>query len=265
MSSLIITTIQSDLKWEDKDLNLSMFENKIKSIQDKTQVVILPEMFTTGFSMNPALLAEDMHGETMNWIKRVSMENKIILTGSIIVKENDSYFNRLIWMLPNGEYCFYDKRHLFAFAEEHKYYQSGNKRLITSVNGWKINLQICYDLRFPVWGRQQVVNQNNEAEYDLLIYVANWPKKRRNAWKTLLCARAIENQCYVIGVNRVGLDNNSQEYSGDSMIINPMGEIDYHKENVEDVYTTVLNKNNLSEIRNNFPFLSDADSFNIYT
>ncbi len=266
MSSLIITTIQADLKWENKAANLSMFENKIKSIDGKSQIVILPEMFTTGFSMNPSSLAEDMNGTTLNWMKRVCRENKIILTGSIIIKENNQYFNRLIWMMPNAEYYFYDKRHLFAYAEEDKYYHSGNKRLITSVNGWKINLQICYDLRFPVWGRQQISETENgmEPEYDILIYVANWPAKRRNAWKTLLCARAIENQCYVIGVNRVGMDYNHHQYSGNTMIIDPLGEILYHKEEEEDINTITLNKKDLSNIRISLPFLSDADSFNIH-
>ena len=266
MSSLIITTIQADLKWEDKAANLSMFENKIKSIDGKSQIVILPEMFTTGFSMNPSSLAEDMNGTTLNWMKRVCRENKIILTGSIIIKENNQYFNRLIWMMPNAEYYFYDKRHLFAYAEEDKHYHSGNKRLITSVNGWKINLQICYDLRFPVWGRQQISETENgmEPEYDVLIYVANWPAKRRNAWKTLLCARAIENQCYVIGVNRVGMDYNHHQYSGNTMIIDPLGEILYHKEEEEDINTITLNKKDLSNIRISLPFLSDADSFIIH-
>ncbi len=261
MSSLIITTIQSELTWEDKAANLSMFERKINALKDKCHVVVLPEMFSTGFSMNAEELAEGMDGNTIQWMKKVCEEKKIILTGSLIVRENNHFFNRLIWMLPTGECCFYDKRHLFAFAQENKHYQAGNSRLIASVNGWKINLQICYDLRFPVWTRQQIINK--EPEYDLLIYIANWPAKRRDAWKALLCARAIENQCYVVGVNRVGVDGNHHQYSGDSMIVDPFGKVIYHKENVEDIHTETFNKKELDEIRLTFPFLADADSFNI--
>ena len=266
MSVLTVTAIQSDLTWEDKSANLLMFEQKIKSLKTQTQLVVLPEMFSTGFSMNTHNLAEKMDGDTVEWMKRICRENKIILTGSIIIIENEHCYNRLIWMMPNGNYHYYDKRHLFAFAEENKFYTSGNNRLITSVNGWKINLQICYDLRFPVWSRQQMSNahQDSDAEYDMLIYVANWPEKRKEAWKKLLCARAIENQCYVVGVNRVGKDNNNLKYSGDSMIVDPLGTVLFHKENEEDIHTISLDKKRLSEIRQSFPFLSDADSFNIF-
>ncbi len=256
MSSLTITIIQSDLHWEDKAANLAMFEKKINGIKEKTEIVLLPEMFSTGFSMNAKALAETMDGETVAWMKKIAAEKKIILTGSIIAEENEKYFNRLVWMLPNGEFGFYDKRHLFAFAEEDKYYSAGNKRLITSVKGWKINLLVCYDLRFPVWARQ-----TNEAEYDLLIYVANWPERRIHAWKTLSQARAIENQCYVAAVNRVGKDGNDIYYSGESMIIDPLGEILYHKLNEEDVFTFTLQKEKLEEVRNKFPFWRDADNF----
>ena len=203
MQPLTITLIQTNLHWENKAANLLQLEQKIKAIEERTEIVVLPEMFSTGFSMNNELLAEDMNGETVNWMKRVSAENKIVLTGSIIIKENENFFNRLIWMLPNGEYGVYDKRHLFGFGNETEHYSAGNKRLIASVKGWKINLQICYDLRFPVWARQNSADKN-ETEYDVLIYVANWPERRSHAWKTLLCARAIENQCYVVGVNKIG-------------------------------------------------------------
>ena len=226
---LTITVLQTNLYWEDKTANLQMLEQKINSIKDKTEIVVLPEMFSTGFSMKPEILAETMDGETLQWMKRIAATKKIILTGSIIIKDSpdnnqdDKYFNRLIWMLPNGQYGIYDKRHRFAFAGENQHYTEGNKRLIASVKGWKINLQVCYDLRFPVWSRQQ--SQTDEPEYDLLIYVANWPERRSTAWKTLLQARAIENQCYVVGVNRVGKDGNDINHSGDSMIIDPLGEI----------------------------------------
>ena len=259
MSLLNITTIQSNLFWEDKAANLDMLEKKINSIAEKTEIVILPEMFSTGFSMQPELFAETMNGETAEWMRRVSKENGIVITGSLIIEEEGKYFNRLLWILPNGQYGYYDKRHLFAYAREDKYYSAGNKRLIASVKGWKINLQICYDLRFPVWARQQT--KESETEYDVLIYVANWPEKRSHAWKTLLCARAIENQCYVVGVNRVGSDGNNIYHSGNSLVIDPMGQVLYHIADEEDVNTITLTKEKLDEVRTRFPFWKDADDF----
>lgn len=258
MSSIAITIVQTNLHWEDKKANLIMLRDKIDRIKEKTEIVILPEMFSTGFSMKPELLAEDMDGETVLWMKKIAADKKIILSGSIIARENTKYFNRLIWMLPNGQYGYYDKRHLFAYGDEHQHYTAGNKRLIASAKGWKINLQVCYDLRFPVWARQ-----SEFGEYDVLVYVSNWPEKRSQAWKTLLQARAIENQCYVIGVNRVGEDGNGIYYSGDSMIVNPLGEILYQKANDEDIFTCALQKNILQQVREKFPFWKDADSFNI--
>lgn len=262
MSQLLtITIIQTNLHWEDKKANLQMLEQKINSIKDKTEIVVLPEMFSAGFSMNPEILAETMDGETLQWMKRIAATKKIILTGSLIIKEEENFFNRLIWMLPNGRYGIYDKRHRFAFAGEDQHYTAGNKRLIASAKGWKINLQVCYDLRFPVWSRQQ--SQADELEYDLLIYVANWPERRNTAWKTLLQARAIENQCYVVGVNRVGKDGNDINHSGDSMVIDPLGEILYHKKGEEDIFTITLDKDHLQTVREKFPFWKDADDFTI--
>lgn len=261
MSTLSITIIQTNLHWEDKVANRNMLEEKIKSIKEKTELVVLPEMFSTGFSMQPELFAETMDGETVQWMKRIAAEKKIILTGSLIIEEGGNYFNRLIWMLPNGESGVYDKRHLFGYAGEENHYTAGNKRLIASVKGWKINLQVCYDLRFPVWARQQ--SQPEGPEYDVLIYVANWPERRNHAWKTLLQARAIENQCYVVGVNRTGNDGNAIYHSGDSMIVDPMGEVIYTKKDEEDIFTYVLQKTDLTTIREKLPFLKDADSFMI--
>lgn len=261
MSTLSITTIQTNLHWEDKAANLQMLEQKINSIKQKIEIVVLPEMFSTGFSMKPDLFAETMEGETMQWMKRIAAEKKIILTGSIIAEEEGNYYNRLIWMLPNGEYGVYDKRHRFAYAGEDNHYTAGTKRLIASVKGWKINLQVCYDLRFPVWARQQ--NQQEEPEYDVLIYVANWPERRSHAWKTLLQARAIENQCYVVGVNRTGNDGNAIYHSGDSMIIDPMGEVLYTMKDEEDIFTITLDKEHLQSVREKLPFLKDADGFMI--
>ncbi|HJW16451.1 MAG TPA: amidohydrolase [Flavisolibacter sp.] len=262
MSNLKVTLIQSTLHWEDKAANLSMLEEKIAAVKERTHVVILPEMFSTGFSMKPEELAEDMNGNTIAWMKKTAKDNKVILTGSMIAEEGGNYYNRMVWMLPNGNYGTYDKRHLFAFAEEDRHYTSGTRRLVASVNGWKVHLLVCYDLRFPVWARQQF-DESGDFEYDLLIYVANWPEKRNTAWKSLLQARAIENQCYVIGVNRVGKDGNDIYYSGDSMVIDPLGEILYQKPHEEDVATLTLDKEHLNAIRQRFPFWRDADKFDI--
>lgn len=264
MSTLNLTLIQTALHWENKAANLAMLEEKINSITGKPQVVLLPEMFSTGFSMQAVQLAEEMSGETVAWMKRVAAARRIILTGSVIIKENDACYNRLIWMLPNGQYGYYNKKHLFGYAGEKEHYQPGNKRLIASVNGWRINLLVCYDLRFPVWARQASPEAGDEEpEYDLLVYVANWPERRRTAWKALLQARAIENQCYVAGLNRVGADGHGITHSGDSMVIDPLGEILYHKEQDEDIFTITLHKKHLDEVRSKFPFWKDADHFTI--
>lgn len=255
MSKLKISIIQSNLSWENKVENLLRFEEKIKDISD-TELVLLPEMFSTGFSMNPYQLAEPMEGAGVQWMKKIASKKNIILLGSLIIEENNNYYNRAIWMLPNGKYGTYDKRHLFSYAGEDKHYSAGSKRLITQVKGWKVNIQICYDLRFPVWSRMQ-----HSEEYDMIVYLANWPERRALAWKTLLQARAIENQCYVIGVNRVGMDGNDIKYSGDSCVINPLGEILYSKSNEEDLHTITIDKEELTSIRNHFPFLKDKDGF----
>ncbi len=268
MSQLAITTIQTNLVWEDKAANLQLLEEKINAIEEKTEIVVLPEMFSTGFSMQPQLFAETMDGETVDWMRRIAEDKRIIVTGSIIIKEDNHFYNRLIWMLPNGDVGFYNKRHLFAYAEEDKHYTAGNKRLIASVKGWKINLQICYDLRFPVWARQAAPSQpppkgeeKANPEYDVLIYVANWPERRSHAWKTLLCARAIENQCYVVGVNRVGADGHNINHSGNSLVIDPLGEVLYHMADEEDIFTITLQKEWLEEVRTKFPFWKDGDDF----
>lgn len=261
MSSLTFSLVQTQLYWEDKTANLAMLKEKIAGITAKTEVVVLPEMFSTGFSMQPGKLAEPMGGETVAWMKELATSKKIILTGSAIIEEAGHYYNRLLWVLPNAIVGQYDKRHRFAFAGEDEQYTAGNKRLIAQVKGWKINLQVCYDLRFPVWARQQA--NDPEPEYDVLVYVANWPERRSFAWKTLLMARAIENQCYVIGVNRVGNDGNGIYHSGDSMVIDPLGEILYHKTHEEDIFTITLDKEKLDEVRSRFPFWKDADHFSI--
>jgi predicted amidohydrolase len=258
MGNLHISLIQTDLFWEDKFRNLDMLEKKIAAVEAATQIVVLPEMFTTGFTMQPKLFAETMEGPTIEWMVEQAAQHKIILTGSIIIEEDNKFYNRLLWVLPNGQVAYYNKRHLFAFAGEDKEYTAGNKRLIAQVNGWKICLQICYDLRFPVWSRKQTPD-----EYDLLLYVANWPERRNHAWKTLLCARAIENQTYVVGVNRVGKDGHQINHSGDSMIVDPLGQVLYYKADDEDIVYMELEKEVVQEAREKFPFGRDADGFTI--
>lgn len=263
MESLRLSLIQTNLIWEDKRTNLKNFEEKISSIQEPTNIIVLPEMFSTGFSMQPEKLAESMEGETVEWMKELASKKNVILTGSVIIQEDEQFYNRLLWVLPNGQVGQYNKRHCFSLAGEDQHYTHGSKRAIANVGGWRINLQICYDLRFPIWARQQLQydDEGMYPEYDVLLYVANWPASRSHAWKTLLTARAIENQSYVIGVNRIGADGNGTDHAGDSMAIDPLGEVLYRADNKDDVYTVCLQKESLDKVRERFPFWSDADSF----
>lgn len=254
---LTVTLIQSDLVWEKIAENLDRFQLKIESISKETDLIILPEMFATGFSMNPKQFAEIPEGKIHDWMKSMANKANAVITGSIIVKEESKYYNRLIWMNPDGSYQKYDKRHLFTFAGEDKHYDAGNKELTVDLKGWKIKTLICYDLRFPVWSR----NINN---YDILLYVANWPHRRSDAWKTLLKARAIENQSFVVAVNRVGNDNNYVEFSGDSVILSPKGEkISNIKPFEECIETVTLSKREILGFREKFNVLADADKFNL--
>ncbi len=262
MSDLTVSLIQANLHWEDIGANLAMFDQKIDSIKERTEVIVLPEMFSTGFSMQPEKLAETMDGSAVQWMKRKAKEKNVIITGSLIIEDEGAYYNRLIWMLPNGTYGSYDKRHRFGFAGEDNHYAAGDKRLIAQVKGWKICLNICYDLRFPVWARN-TIQENGAPAYDVLVYVANWPERRSTPWRSLLQARAIENQCYLIGVNRVGDDGNNIYHSGDTSLIDPVGEIIYHKAHNEDIFTYTLSRNHLEELRTRFPFMKDADKFMI--
>src|SRR5699024_11051193 len=200
-------------------------------IREKTDLIVLPEMFSTGFTMNPETLAEEMNGPTMKWMLEQAQKFSCVVTGSLPIKEDGKFFNRLIWMRPDGSFEHYDKRHLFGLGKEDRVYSPGNKKLFVELNGWKICPVICYDLRFPVWLR------NTNAEYDILLVVANWPEKRSSHWKALIPARAVENQAFVIGVNRVGHDGNEVYHAGDSMCIDPNGKTVYYKPNDEDLYT----------------------------
>ena len=246
-----ITTIQYDIVWEDKVTNLKNLTSKINTIQ--SDVIVLPEMFTTGFTMTPKPLAESMTGKTIQWMKEIALTKDLAICGSIIIREEDKYFNRFIWVNPDGTIYHYDKRHLFL--NEDVSYTPGDKKLIIEYGGWKICPLICYDLRFPVWSR-------NSEDYDILIYVANWPDKRKLAWRSLLVARAIENQCYVIGVNRVG-EGSGLVYSGGTSLINALGEVQYTNSHIEEVFTATLSKYDLDKIRTQLPFLEDKDNFSI--
>ncbi len=256
---LIITIIQTPLFWEDIQKNLNFFELKIKSIHQPTDIIVLPEMFTTGFTMNPKEVAEEHGGEGLQWMLKMATEKNCVIVGSISVKANNKYYNRLYWAMPDNTYKFYDKRHLFRMGKEDQYYASGTNKLIIEYKGWKICPLICYDLRFPVWSRNKKDNL-----VDLLIYVANWPQVRSYTWKHLLIARAIENQVYVVGVNRIGEDANNINHSGDSCIINPRGEVISNVFSFQEIVETMtISKKYLQEFRTLFPVILDADDFNI--
>jgi len=254
MQDLIVTIIQTELFWEDIKANLAMFDDKIESIQKNTDLIILPEMFTTGFTMNASNIAQDMEGSAVKWIKNKTKQKKADIVGSIVIKEDNRYFNRLLWAKPDGQLFTYDKRHLFRMAGEDKVYCNGNNVITVELSGWNIRPFICYDLRFPVWTR----NFNNQ--YDLALFIANWPEKRSLHWKTLIQARAIENQCYVIGVNRVGKSGNNIPHSGDSSIVSPSGQILFQKNHGECIFTDRLSAISLQEYRKEFPAWMDADS-----
>lgn len=257
VNDIKIAIIQTSLFWEDVDKNLEIFTKKISNIKNKADLVVLPEMFSTGFSMNSKKLAEEINGKTVNWLIKTSVINNISIIGSLIIKEKNNYFNKLFFVNPDGSYKTYNKRHLFRMANENNYYSQGKEDLIVHFNGWRIKPLICYDLRFPVWSR-------NNNDYDILVYIANWPERRAYAWKTLLRARAIENQSYVVGVNRIGEDQNNVIYSGDSAILNPFGdEISDIKPHENKTQIIKISYKKLFEFRESFPVNLDADSFKI--
>jgi omega-amidase len=254
---LNIAVFQFNLVWENPVANRVKIDEWLQKANKNIDVVFLPEMFTTGFSMNVSELAEPMEGETVLWMKKCSSEHQFALCGSLIIKENDQYFNRLLFVEPSGEVHFYNKRHLFTMGKEENYFQKGTQRLIVNYKGWRICPLICYDLRFPVWSR-------NLSEYDILVYSANWPQARTEVWNTLLKARAIENQCYVVGANRVGVDENTISYSGNSQLIDPKGHIlaeigDHHK----GIVSAGFSYTELVKFRAAFPVLNDADQFSL--
>lgn len=261
ISAMKVTLIQTNLFWEDREKNLAHFDALIDSIREPTDLIVLPEMFTTGFTMAPEKNAEQHLTVTYNWLLKKAAEKKAVITGSVATEENGNYYNRLHWIGPNGESAFYDKRHLFRMAKEDEHYKAGQQKIIRRIGNWRIQPLVCYDLRFPVWSRNF---QKQEAQYDVLIYVANWPEVRAYPWKQLLIARAIENQCYVIGVNRIGKDGNGYDHAGDSMVIDPRGTIiSKSRANEESVETVALDWEKLEEFRKTFPVALDADDFSL--
>lgn len=254
-NKLHIACIQSDILWENINGNIQKYSELTSTISKQTDLIILPEMFSTGFSMNPQNCAETMNGLSVSWMKTIAFKRNVAIMGSLAIKEDGNYYNRLIIVLPNGELSYYDKRHLFTLVGEHKVYTSGKEKLIIEYLGWKICPMICYDLRFPIWSR-------NTENYDVLVYMANWPKLRIDAWDTLLKARAIENMSYCIGVNRVGVDANNYEYVGNSQVFDSLGNLIANTtEGKECIFEITLDKSEQESIRNKFQFLNDRDSF----
>ncbi|WP_298531125.1 amidohydrolase [uncultured Algibacter sp.] len=254
---LKVVLIQADLIWEKPKQNRLNFTKKIEEINDDVDLVVLPEMFTSGFTMNASAVAESMQGETVLWMKDLASKKDIAITGSLVIADENSFYNRLLFVEPSGNITYYNKRHTFTLVGEDETYTAGNEKLIINYKGWKICPLICYDLRFPVWAR-------NTEDYDVLIYVANWPKPRVSAWDTLLKARAIENMCYCIGVNRVGVDGVHSEYSGHSAVYDVLGNVKTSMTpNKEQVETVTLEKRHVEAYRSKLKFLNDKDSFAI--
>ncbi|NCC74157.1 MAG: amidohydrolase [Sphingobacteriia bacterium] len=260
MQDLTVALVQSSLIWENTEANLALFDEKLSGLKTDTHLILLPEMFNTGFSMNPVKIAETPNGRSFTWLKQKSREFDCVISGSILTEVDGKYYNRLYWMHPDGKFDYYDKHHLFRMGEEHQVFTAGMQRPLFLVKGWKIFPFICYDLRFPVWMKNRF--QNETYNYDLIVGVANWPAVRQNAWKQLLVARSVENQAYLAAVNRVGEDGNGHFHAGDSCIIDPLGQIigqtDSGKENI---ITATLSYKMLQDYRRQFPVGCDWDEF----
>ena len=262
-----LTIVQSSIQWEHPDANRLMFAEKLAALRGSTDVVVLPEMFSTGFSMNTAALAEPLYGPTGRWMRALANDLNAVVTGSFICAEDGRFFNRLVWAYPDGRLETYDKKHLFGLSGEHEHYTSGQQRLVVEWQGWRICPLICYDLRFPVWSRNSPIpdpTANGRGTFDLLLYVANWPSRRAHHWRSLLTARAIENQCFVAGVNIVGKDGNGLEYAGDSTIIDFAGHPICQISGQEGMFTANLSLPDLRAYRQQLPFLPDADVFTLH-
>lgn len=257
MQDLRVTIVQSMLHWEQAEANRSMFGEKLAALKGATDLIVLPEMFTTGFSMRSTELAEDMNGPTVAWMRERAKAADAALYGSVIITEEGKCFNRGLFVKPDGEVTVYDKRHLFRFANETDHYSAGKQRVVVEWRGWRILLQVCFDLRFPVFAR-------NRGDYDAILYVANWPEVRRFPWSQLLIARSIENQVYVVGVNRVGMDALGNHYSGDSVVLDPRGAVLAAIEpSQEGVSTVTLDGAALEDFRKKFPVALEADGFEL--
>jgi omega-amidase len=254
MKDLTVTLIQSDLVWENISANLEAFDQKIEGINEPTDLIVLPEMFTTGFSMRAEDLAEEMDGTVVSWIREKARAKQADIMGSAIIREKRNYFNRVLWAKPDGNILTYDKKHLFRMIGEHNVYTAGRSHLTVDLNGWRLRPFICYDMRFPIWTR------NIGDLYDVAIFIANWPQKRSLQWKVLLPARAVENQCWVIGVNRVGKDGNGFYYSGESSVIDPYGNVLFHRADQAFIHTLRLSHAPVKAYRERFPAWMDADS-----
>lgn len=262
MQDLTLTVIQSNLAWEQPLKNLHNFDEKLKDLKNSQDVVVLPEMFATAFTMDVRNFCTGMDGPVVSWMKEKAAALNSAVTGSIIFKEKDVFYNRLVWMNPDHTFETYDKRHLFRFGGEHNFFTAGGNKIIVEHKGWRVCPLVCYDLRFPVWSKNKLLNEN--YQYDVLIYVANWPEARKQHWKTLLQARAIENLCFVVGVNRTGCDGRGIHHSGNSLIISPRGEILHElADNTEEVKTMVLPRADLLNYRQKFNVAPDWDDFRI--
>ncbi|HTE40796.1 MAG TPA: amidohydrolase [Steroidobacteraceae bacterium] len=258
MSHLRVTLVQTDLAWQDPAANRHALAEKLRPLAGSTDLIVLPEMFSTGFTMQPETQAEVAGGPTIEWLQELAAALKVTITGSVSTRDGNRCYNRLTWMRPDGTSDTYDKRHLFRMGREHEHYAGGEGRLIVELNGWRICPLVCYDLRFPVWSRNR-----SGTDYDLLIYVANWPARRRYAWQTLLKARAIENLSYCIGVNRVGADGQGIEHSGDSAALDYLGQPLMPESEQAFVQTVTLDRAGLDEHRRRFPAHLDADAFEL--
>jgi predicted amidohydrolase len=254
MQDLRITLVQAELVWEDIPANLSNLEKRMDTIQEKTDLIVLPEMFSTGFSMNAQKLAENMDGSAVSWLLDQSEKRDVDITGSVIINDGGHYYNRLVWVRPDRSMRYYDKKHLFRMSGEDQVYHEGNAILTVELHGWRIRPFICYDLRFPAWTR------NSGNPYDVALFTANWPAARVNHWKALLQARAIENQSYIIGVNRVGTDGNDIDYNGYSSVIDPIGNILFQKKDLPWIHTESLSYSHLQDYRKSFPAWMDRDT-----
>lgn len=258
VSDLTVSFVQASLHWHDPSTSRRELGRHIEGISIATDLIVLPEMFTTGFSMEAAALAEPLEGPTLAWMRQLAAARDAVVTGSLIMEEDGKYYNRLLWVRPDGSLSYYNKRHLFTLAGEHHVYTPGTERLVEEWRGWRICPLVCYDLRFPVWSRNSPTNP-----YDLLLYVANWPAARRTAWMTLLRARAMENLAYTIGVNCVGIDGNSLAYAGDSALLDMRGEYLVEVGNQETSITRTLRRDELLAFRERFPALHDGDAFQL--